>query len=96
MARISSSGDGIELGIYGIVLLGVGILALFVGCTDHKAARHALESEGYTEIREDGWGGPWVCDKWNASDFVAKNPAGKTVNGTVCSGLIFKNATITW
>ncbi len=94
---MSNDSPGVTLAGYGIVLLVLGFIALAVGCTDEKSTLKALENEGYTEIRVDGWGGPWVCgDDWNSTEFTAKNSQGKTVHGTVCSGLMFKNATIRW
>ncbi len=82
---------------YLIVFVIIGFIALAVGCTDEKSANKALTNEGYTDIKIEGWAGPFQCgDDWNATEFTAKNSQGKTVNGTVCSGLLFKNATIRW
>lgn len=94
--RSSGNSFGAELLVYGGFFLIVGFIALAVGCTDEKAATKALNNQGFTDVKMDGWGGPLVCDKWNATDFIAKNQKGETVTGTVCSGLLFKNATITW
>jgi hypothetical protein len=98
MSRNSNSSSTLgELVVYGGILIIMGFVALGVGCTDEKGARKALEAQGFTEVQTDGWAGPFVCgDDWNATDFVAKNAEGKTVTGTACSGLLFKNTTLRW
>ena len=70
-------------------------LATLAACSNSKDARHALESAGYTDIQTTGWS-PFSCseDDTFSTGFIAKNPAGKTVEGTVCSGLFIKGATI--
>lgn len=75
--------------------LSIVLAALLAGCTDGSTARHALDSAGYTDIRTYGY--DWFAcgqDDFFATRFSAKNPAGKTVSGVVCSGLFFKSATI--
>jgi hypothetical protein len=80
-----------------VVLVLGAFIAMAVGCTDSKGTVKALESQGFTEIKAEGWAGPFVCgDDWNATRFTAKNPNGTTVTGTACSGLLFKNTTIRW
>ena len=66
-------------------------------CTNTEDARKALESEGFTDVQNDGYG--WFrCsqDDFYHTKFTALNPQGREVSGVVCSGLIFKSATIRW
>jgi outer membrane biogenesis lipoprotein LolB len=67
---------------------------LLAGCTDPKTATQALENAGFTEIQTGGhsW---YTCSDSDtfATKFTAKNPNGKVVSGTVCSGWL-KGATI--
>lgn len=79
-----------------IALIAIAVLALS-GCSDAKTARHALDAEGYTDIEITGWS-PFSCsdDDTFSTGFVATNSKGKRVRGTVCSGILFKNATIRW
>lgn len=70
-------------------------LLLLAGCTSETDARRALEAEGYKDIQITGY--DWfACAKDDTfhTGFKAKNRDGKTVSGVVCSGLIFKSATI--
>jgi len=65
------------------------------GCTSESDAKRALEAEGYTDVRFTGY--DWfACAKDDTfhTGFVAKNRDGRQVKGVVCSGLMFKNATI--
>lgn len=77
-----------------LILITAMLLAL-TACSSSNDARHALESAGYTDIQITGWS-PFSCseDDTFSTGFIAKNPAGQTVKGTVCSGLFFKGATI--
>lgn len=63
-------------------------------CTDEPTATRILSQEGYEEITLTGY--QWLAcgrDDFFHTGFVAiKN--NKAIEGTVCSGLFFKNATI--
>jgi len=75
-------------------LLVLSLLAL-VGCSNKKDAEKALSNAGYTHINAGGYS--WFScgrDDFYSTKFSAKNPAGKSVQGTVCSGLLFKGSTI--
>ena len=65
------------------------------GCTSQADAERALKAEGYKNIEITGYAF-FDCSKDDTyhTGFRAKNREGKTVEGTVCSGLLFKNATI--
>ena len=71
------------------------MILLLSACTSEKDANRALNAAGYTEIQVGGYDF-WACgeDDFFHTKFTAKNPAGKNMKGTVCSGLFFKNATI--
>lgn len=66
-------------------------------CSNSNDAHKALESQGFTDIQTTGYSF-LACgeDDFYSTGFVATNPQGKRVNGTVCSGLLFKNSTIRW
>lgn len=73
----------------------ISMVLLICSCTNRNDAERALSSAGYTDIKVQGY--DWFgCSKddFYHTKFVAKNPAGQYVKGTVCSGLLFKNATI--
>jgi hypothetical protein len=76
-------------------LLLVGLMALFGGCTNKKDANKALGAMGFTDIQVTGYNF-WSCgqDDTYHTGFRAKNPQGYYVEGTVCSGLIIKDATV--
>lgn len=65
------------------------------GCTSKEDAERALYGAGYSDANISGYNimgctyGEFVRTR-----FVAKNPVGNVVEGTVCSGFVFKNATI--
>lgn len=68
---------------------------LLGGCTSQTDATRALQAEGYTDIRITGY--DWfACSKDDTfhTGFSAKNRDGREVRGVVCSGLLFKSATI--
>lgn len=79
-----------------ILLLAVLALSL-TACSNSNDARKALEAQGFTDIETTGWSA-FACseDDFYSTGFVATNPQGKRVKGTVCSGFLFKNATIRW
>ena len=70
------------------------LIFLASACTDEAASRTALENYGFTEIRFTGFD-MWACGKGDdfATGFVATNPTGKRVTGTVCCGLL-KSCTV--
>ena len=72
------------------------ILAVFMsGCTDENTAIKTLDDAGFSEVRMTGWNA-FSCseDDFYHTGFIAKNQNGKTVDGTVCSSILFKGATI--
>lgn len=84
---------------YLLLVIGVMTIAtlfgvLLSGCTDEDRSRQALENSGYTDIQLKGYG--WFeCgddDRFH-TEFRAKNPAGKMVEGVVCCGY-WKGCTI--
>ena len=71
------------------------LATILTGCSDSGVATKALEGAGYTDIKITGYS--WfACGKGDtfSTGFVAKGPTGVPVKGAVCSGLLFKNATI--
>ncbi|QFR55967.1 hypothetical protein CPT_Muldoon_010 [Serratia phage Muldoon] len=76
------------------VLIALGMLAL-VGCTDATEAKRILKNEGYTDVQMTGYDF-FACseDDMFHTGFVGTNAAGNRVEGTICSGLFFKNSTI--
>lgn len=74
----------------------LGLLSiLLVGCSAPDTATKALKGAGYSQIKITGWS-PFSCTEAGtfSTGFEAKGPTGVSVTGAVCSGLIFKNATI--
>lgn len=72
------------------------LLALVLtACTDPKGAVRALDDLGMTDVSTGGYA-VFACSKddFYHTSFVAKNPQGKIIKGTVCSGLVFKNSTV--
>lgn len=65
-----------------------------MGCTDNSNSIRTLESHGFSNIRLTGYE-PFACGERDtfSTGFVAMNPAGHHVTGTVCCGLI-KSCTI--
>ena len=64
-------------------------------CSNSEDAYRALSNAGYTNITTKGY--DWFAcgqDDFYHTKFTATNPSGKQVNGVVCSGLLFKSATI--
>lgn len=79
-------------------ILLIALLALsLTACSNGNDAQKALEAQGFTDIETTGYSA-FACsdDDFFSTGFVATNPQGKRVKGTVCSGLLFKNATIRW
>lgn len=77
------------------ILIAAVLSLMLVGCSSSNDANRALTKAGYTEIQTHGWA-PFACGEGDffATKFTAVNPAGQRVDGVVCSGLLFKNATI--
>ncbi|QDH49054.1 hypothetical protein PHYNN_222 [Pantoea phage Phynn] len=91
--KINSLIQKLTLVIPGVFVLVV--VLLLNSCTDEKEAGRVLEANGYTDIRYTGhsWFSCAESDTY-ATGFIAKAPNGKDIEGTVCSGLIFKGSTI--
>lgn len=65
------------------------------GCTDADNAIRVLDANGYEQIQITGYN--WFScgkDDFQHTGFTVVGPTGKKVEGTVCSGLLFKNSTI--
>ena len=77
-----------------LVLATAFAAATVSGCTAPDTAYRTLESSGYTDIQLTGYK-PFSCSKDDtfSTGFVAKNPRGQVVEGTVCSGWL-KNGTV--
>lgn len=72
------------------------ILALALSsCTNEKDARRALEAQGFKSIEITGYNF-FGCGKDDSyhTGFIAVGLDGKPVEGTVCSGLLFKGTTV--
>jgi len=71
------------------------LFATLIGCTNQNDAVNALQDAGFTNIQLTGYNF-FACSKDDtySTGFIAINPQGRVVKGTVCSGLIFKNSTI--
>ena len=78
-----------------VQILGLSIVVLlFVGCTDKENAERILRNDGYTDIVITGYDFLGCSkDDFQHTGFVAKKQ-NNSVEGTVCSGLLFKNSTI--
>ena len=78
-----------------IILAGAVLALLLSGCTNKDDADRALSAQGFTNIQETGYDF-FACsqDDFYHTGFKATNTNGKIVTGTVCSGLLFKSATI--
>jgi hypothetical protein len=75
--------------------LALVLTFLLTGCTNQNDAVNALQDAGFTDIQITGYKF-FACSKDDTyqTGFIAKNPQGRIVKGTVCSGLLFKNSTI--
>ena len=76
----------------------VAILVLMLSlqaCTDSDTAVRVLLENGYKNPVMTGYSF-FACseDDWYHTGFKAISPTGATISGVVCSGLLFKNATI--
>lgn len=74
-----------------LVLVALGLCA---GCTSKGTTERVLQEQGYTNVVAGSY--DWFgCGKGDtfATKFTATSPAGKSVNGVVCSAW-FKGSTI--
>lgn len=72
----------------------LAVSVLLAGCSDHSAARRALEAQGYTDIEITGYK-MFGCgrDDTFRTGFRAVSQAGVLVEGVVCSDW-YKGATV--
>lgn len=74
----------------------VSVVLFAIGCTDEDGTRHALEQQGFYDIRTEGYAWFGCSDSDNfATRFTAKNPNGQPVSGVVCCGML-KSCTVRW
>lgn len=75
-------------------ILTMAAAVSLIGCTAPSRSRTTLESAGYSDIQIGGYSF-FACgqDDHFSTKFVAKNPAGQEVSGTVCCGWL-KSCTI--
>lgn len=87
-------GYGFKERVMKIKLLPVALLLALSGCSDPQGARKALEDNGYTNVRTNGYSF-FMCGERDiySTEFRATSPAGKDVSGAVCSGIL-KGSTI--
>lgn len=78
-------------------ILLITICLLLAGCTNKEDAERALNNNGFDDVKVIGYSF-FACSKddFYHTAFIAKSKDGKEVKGVVCSGLLFKNATIRW
>lgn len=77
------------------LLLLVALALIAAGCTNKPDAIRTLHSAGFKDVETTGYS--WFAcgqDDTSHTGFIATNPAGERVTGTVCCGLIFKACTI--
>ena len=76
------------------IIAVVIVCIILAGCTDPDRAQKVLEDNGYTNIHTGGYSmfGFGRGDTY-ATEFESKTPAGKPVNGVVCSAWL-KGSTI--
>ena len=75
-------------------IIMIAFLYALSGCTAPGRATRILEDDGFTDVEITGYNF-FACsnDDWYHTGFRAKRGE-RTVYGTVCSGLIFRNSTI--
>ena len=78
-----------------LLCTALALLPFINGCTDTGTAQRVLQQNGYKDISIEGYAF-FSCgkDDWYSTKFEATSPNGSHVEGAVCSGLLFKNATI--
>jgi len=71
------------------------VTLLLFGCARGNDALRVLNEAGYTDISLTGYNA-LACseDDYYHVGFTATNPQGEHVKGTVCSGFLFKNPSI--
>jgi len=76
-------------------LIIVVMMCLTACGSDEANTIRTLKASGYYNITITGWA-PFECGKDDtfSTGFSAKNPAGQTVSGVVCCGLMFKGCTV--
>ena len=75
-------------------LIAVLVIISLSGCTDKETTERILKNDGFSNITITGYNF-FACSKDDIyhTGFIAKK-GDKKIEGTVCSGLIFKNSTI--
>lgn len=75
-------------------IISLLVISTFNGCTDKENAERILSQDGYTDIQITGYTF-FACssDDFQRTGFIAKK-GNKLIEGSVCSGLLFKNSTI--
>lgn len=75
-------------------IITILIITFLTGCTEKENAERILKNDGFTDIKITGYNF-FACSKDDNyhTGFIAKK-GDKEIEGTVCSGLFFKNYTI--
>ena len=76
-------------------LILIVVIGMLTACTRPDNAVRILQEQGYTDIQITGY--KWFAcskDDSTATGFMAKSANGMKIEGTVCSGWVFKNSTI--
>jgi hypothetical protein len=78
-----------------VLLASILGMLILTGCTSQQDAERALNAQGFTNVKITGYN-MFDCseDDFYHTGFTAKNAQGNLVSGTVCSGMVFKSATI--
>jgi len=78
------------------VALFLAFSVFLLSCTAEDRSRQALEAQGFTQINMTGYS-MFSCsdDDTFSTGFIATNPNGNRVTGTVCCGWV-KDCTIRW
>ena len=76
-------------------ILLFAIVVLLAGCTKPDESIRLLTSQGMSDVKITGYNF-FGCsqDDVYSTGFAAKGQDGSNISGTVCSGFIFKGATI--
>lgn len=77
------------------LMLAAALAMTVSGCTQPDKAEDLLRKQGFTDIQMTGYDF-FSCseDDQYHDGFRAKTVTGETIEGTVCSGLFFKGATV--
>jgi hypothetical protein len=83
-------------GLIGIVVW-LSVASNLVEVSDERAL-HTIESSGFRDVKLGGADAVACPDAESSRHFVATNPRGKRVEGTVCCGLtgLAKGCTLRW